>query len=337
MKIKTLLFLSLFFLAKANAAACWNSNGTPTDVSYDLTATLTSAQNKTGATYQLNKSQQIAVNARCPENESTDDTTYRSYLSMSPVVETSGSWKYLPLVSEYIIGAMQITDSAAGTFYPPDTYLHMGVDYAVSDGNDFSVQDSNLKFQMKIVKPFIGTIVIPKKVMFNVYVTTGNNSVNDPLTKIVYVISYSGIITAPQSCVINAGQTILVDFGLLSANEFTTAGMKPKGATVKKFNVPINCNGGGNANFSLRLEANSTARSGLIPMVLSDNPDVGVVVSDDKGQMFRPNDFSSKLPFTTDPSGNANLTLQAIPVSATGILPAEGVFTALALLRIDYE
>ncbi|MDI5829355.1 hypothetical protein MJN51_30530, partial [Salmonella enterica subsp. enterica serovar Kentucky] len=36
-------------------------------------------------------------------------------------------------------------------------------------------------------------------------------------------------------------------------------------------------------------------------------------------------------------SGRANITLQAYPVSTTGETPAEGAFTALASLRVDFD
>ncbi|MDI5829295.1 fimbrial protein, partial [Salmonella enterica subsp. enterica serovar Kentucky] len=35
--------------------------------------------------------------------------------------------------------------------------------------------------------------------------------------------------------------------------------------------------------------------------------------------------------------GRANITLQAYPVSTTGETPAEGAFTALASLRVDFD
>ncbi len=67
--------------------------------------------------------------------------------------------------------------------------------------------------------------------MFNVYVTT---AAGDPLTEVVYSIFYSGTVTVPQSCEINAGQTILVNFGALYSGNFSHAGQKPVGGTSEK-------------------------------------------------------------------------------------------------------
>lgn len=101
-------------------------------------------------------------------------------------------------------------------------------------GGVFPVNDSNLTFKIQIVRPFIGSVVIPPKLMFNVYVTTTEN---DRPTVIVYQITYSGVITVPQNCVINAGQTVTVDFGALYHGDFTRAGQRPDSVAPK----PLPC------------------------------------------------------------------------------------------------
>ncbi len=162
----------------------------------------------------------------CPAGASTYSQTYRSYVSPYPVVETSGNWKYLKLDPDYLEGGMRIEDSSAGDIYPPMNNVLMGYDENVKAGQPFYVRDSNLEFQLKIVKPFVGTVNISPKTMFNVYVMT---AAGDPLTDVVYSILYSGTVTVPQSCEINAGQTILVNFGALYSGNFNHAGQKPEG------------------------------------------------------------------------------------------------------------
>ncbi len=118
----------------------------------------------------------------------------------------------------------------------------------------FPVHDSNLVFQLKVVKPFIGTVNIEPKTMFNVYVTTTGD---DPLSNVVYSIVYSGSVTVPQSCEINAGQTILVDFWLAVQRRLQSRrGKKPTGVRKKRFTVPVKCSGvDSQVNLSLRLIA----------------------------------------------------------------------------------
>ena len=102
------------------------------------------------------------------------------------------------------------------------------------------------------------------------------------------------------------------------------------------FNVPIECNADviSPAHLTLRLVANADSR--ISDALATDNADVGVVVAKEDGTVMIPNDTSSTADFITDDSGHADVTLKTYPISTTGNTPAEGVFTALACLRIDF-
>lgn len=138
-------------------------------------------------------------------------------------------------------------------------------------GGVFPVNDSNLTFKIQIVRPFIGSVVLPPKLMFNVYVTTTEN---DRPTVIVYQITYSGVITVPQNCVINAGQTVTVDFGALYHGDFTQAGQRPDSVAPKTFTVPIECNADVNSPAQLTLRVQGTADARFANALATDNPDV---------------------------------------------------------------
>lgn len=337
MKLRIIfLFFSLMASMKSQAAVCHNFQNSITNVNYDLTTTLTKEENQQGKSVELVKSQDVGVEAICAQHPDGDSRTYRSYKSLFPVIFTEDQWQYMSLDPVYIAGAMRITDSDIGDYYPPADYVHMGKDWRVDRedlGEPFPVYDSNLVFRIKIVKPFIGTVIIPAKVMFNVYITTANT---DPLNTIVYQITYNGAVTVPQNCVINAGQTITVDLGKLNSSSFTTVGEKPDNAPVKTFNVPIECNADviSPAHLTLRLVA--TADSNVGQALATDNKDVGIVVTNESGKVMIPNDASSTADFITDSSGHADVTLKTYPISTTGNAPAEGIFTALACLRIDF-
>lgn len=62
------------------------------------------------------KSGWVGVNATCPAG-TTVNYTYRSYVTELPVQSTEGGFQYLKL-NDYLLGAMSITDSYAGLFYP---------------------------------------------------------------------------------------------------------------------------------------------------------------------------------------------------------------------------
>lgn len=322
---------ALMLSHSACAQVCQNVNNAPSTVDYDLTTTLTAAQNRAGETVPLVKSQGGNIQVTCPSDSVTSHRTLRSYVSQYPVVETDGHWKYLKLDPDYLEAAMRIDNSAVGDIYPPQKYVPMMDD--ANKGAVFAIRDANLTFQLKIAKPFIGSVNIPPKTLFSVYVTT---LPGDPLTNVVYNIAYSGTVTVPQSCEINAGQTILVNFGSLYSGNFTHAGEKPTGVRARIFTVPVTCSGV-DSTVNLSLSVQATADTHFTQAIASDNPDVGVVVQTRDGVALTPNDASSTVPFVTDEAGRATMTLQAYPVSTTGEVPAEGTFTALANLRVDFD
>ena len=117
MKVKTYLAgaVLLACAAPAYATVCANSNGVPTEISYDLSNTFNSSNNQVGQIVTLaEKSQWIGVNATCPSGTS-GTTTMRSYVTTLPIQETIDNYNYLK-INDYLNGGMKITDSAAGTF-----------------------------------------------------------------------------------------------------------------------------------------------------------------------------------------------------------------------------
>lgn len=331
-KLYALTLLTLLPLSTAMATVCVNENGVPTDVHYDLTDTFNSSNNQVGQVVTLSeKSQWVGVNAVCPTGTS-GNTTKRSYVTDFPVTGTIDGYQYLKL-NDYLEGAMKITDSFAGVFYPPKSYIQMGSDLNVSKNKPFGVQDSSLVFRLRVTRRFINMVVIPRETMFRVYVTT---TTADPLSTPVYTISYSGTIQVPQSCEINAGSIVEFDFGDIGASLFSKAGAgnRPESVSPKSKTVAIKCtNVEANAYLTMRIEAEKVSGSALV----SDNPDVGFVVANDAGRPLTPNNLGSLIPFRLDDSGAAQVGIMAWPVSITGNKPAEGRFTSRGYLRVDYQ
>lgn len=203
----------------------------------------------------------------------------------------------------------------------------------VNTGKKEFAAGSQGRLSLYISKPFISGSYIINTQVFSLYGTTSATDTfsGNPLST-VYI---SGTITVPQNCVINSGKIVSVDFGTLYSGDFTTAGEKPRGAIEKTFNVPIKCtNIGAPANLTLRIQGTADAHN--TQAIATNNADVGVVVTNESGDVLTPNNSSSVIGFVTDTTGNGNVTLKAYPVSTTGNTPAEGVFTALAYLRIDF-
>ncbi|MDM2874560.1 type 1 fimbria D-mannose specific adhesin FimH [Citrobacter sp. Cpo069] len=314
------------------ATVCQNSNGTPTDVFYDLSNVFNSSNNQPGQVVTLpEKSGWVGVNATCPAG-TTVNYTYRSYVTELPVQSTEGGFQYLKL-NDYLLGAMSITDSNAGLFYPPRNYIRMGVDSNVSKQKPFGVQDSNLVFKLKVIRSFINMVPIPRQTMFRVYVTT---STGDALSTPVYTISYSGKVEVPQNCEVNAGQIVEFDFGDIGASLFSKAGAgnRPEGINPQTKTVAIKCtNVAAQAYLTMRVEAEKASGQ----MMVSDNPDLGFIVADKTGRPLTPNNLSSTIPFQLDDNAAANVSIRTWPVSVTGNKPTEGPFTARGYLRVDYD
>jgi minor fimbrial subunit len=328
----TLLIGGAMVSTSAWATVCRNENGVPTDVFYDLTDTFTSANNQVGQTVTLSqKSGWVGVNAICPSG-TTGTTTKRSYVTSFPITSTEGNFKYLKL-NDYLDGAMQITDSYAGDFWPPVNYIQMGSHSNVPIQKAFPVDDSKLIFRLKVTRRFINMVVIPKQTMFTVYVTTTSA---DPLTTPVYTISYSGTINVPQTCEINAGTVVQFDFGDIGASLFSQAGAgnRPASVPAQQKTIAIKCtNVESQAYLTMRVEAEKSQGNALV----ADNPDLGFIVADSSGTPLTPNDINSKIPFRLDANAQALVGIRAWPVSITGNKPAEGKFTARGYLRVDYD
>lgn len=330
-----LLLIGAASLGMANAASatiCYNSTGSPTDIAYDLSNTFNSSNNQVGQIVTLpEKSGWVGVQATCPAG-TTVNYTYRSYVTTLSVQNTEGSYQYLK-INDYLQGAMQITDSAAGVFYPPRNYIRMGVHTDVSKQKPFDVLDSKLIFRLKVTRPFINMVPIPRQTMLTVFVTS---TASDALVTPVYTISYSGKVEVPQNCKINAGETVEFDFDNIGAALFSKAGAggRPSTATPQNKRIAIKCtNIDAQAYLSMRLEAEDFKGN----MMVSDNKDVGFMVAEEGGQVLEPNSLASKIPFRLDDNAEANLGLRAWPVSVTGKKPAEGPFTARGYLRVDFD
>lgn len=336
MKYKFLVSAVLFGLSiQANAYICTNEKGEGVvdEVFFDLTDSFTSSNNAPGKVVELKKNFDYTVKAVCPKHSSgeTNNYTQRSYTTTLPIIEETDRYKYLE-INEYLIGAMKITDSAAGDFYPPQNYVQMGKHPNVSKGQPFPVKDSNFTFRLKVIKPFIDFVVIPKKTMFQVYVTTGSS---DPLTMPVYRISYSGMINVPQSCDIGPENTLEIDFGKIAANAFKQAGAgnKPTGVNEQTKTLFIQCkNIDVQAALTVRLQAERITGD----IIQSDNPDIGFKMSDINGKVLIPNDINSVIPFRLDDQP-VQVPIKAWPVSLTGKEPATGPFRSRGYIRVDFE
>ncbi|HAW0764218.1 TPA: type 1 fimbrin D-mannose specific adhesin FimH, partial [Escherichia coli] len=167
------------------ATVCANSTGVAEDEHYDLSNIFNSTNNQPGQIVVLpEKSGWVGVSAICPPGTLVN-YTYRSYVTNFIVQETIDNYKYMQL-HDYLLGAMSLVDSVMDIQFPPQNYIRMGTDPNVSQNLPFGVMDSRLIFRLKVIRPFINMVEIPRQVMFTVYVTS---TPYDPLVTPVYTIS----------------------------------------------------------------------------------------------------------------------------------------------------
>ncbi|SHM20169.1 minor fimbrial subunit [Morganella morganii] len=151
--------------------------------------------------------------------------------------------------------------------------------------------------------------------------------------QVVQNIYLSLNITVPQTCSINAGQTVIVDFGNISTGAFKTAGARAQNINPKESTLSVTCdNIASGTNLNMRLQANNVAGN----IVISDNSDVGFIVTDSSDKELTPNSLSSFIPFALDGNTRANARIRVYPASVTGVRPDEGPVTSQAYLRIDF-
>lgn len=296
---------------------------------FDMSATLTDAQNKAGNTALINKTGQHYVNVtcNCTGGAGTSPGNFQTFLSNRPVIENNGLWQYV-YINEYLLGAASTHDDGTNqTMYLPVEYFK--VDHFMwCDGVD--IMNSSFSLNLKITKPFVGTVNISNPQAYTAYVGDTNTY---PLNTPIYYIGYSGTITAPQSCTLDAGQIVTIDFGNIWSAKFNTKGQKPNGVNPVTKQISVKCNDGVEAMADLTLRIQATPDANYPDAISSDNPDVGVMITDLVDRTVAPN--TGLIPFSLE-NGQARVSFKAYPVSTTGKAPAEGKFTALAYIRIDF-
>ena len=185
------------------------------------------------------------------------------------------------------------------------------------------------KLSLYIKKAFVGTVSINTKVL-DIYGSSVSGSFGGAPMTSLYL---TGQVIVPQTCSVNAGQIVTVDFGSFMSGEFKNKGQMPTGYTPKTITVPIKCNGM-DANASLTLHFQAEASTDEPAAIKTSNDDVGVQITDDSGKVIEPN--SGLIPFQLDDNMQATVTFHAAPISTTGNAPAEGTFSATAYIRVDF-
>ncbi|CAI1725254.1 fimbrial-like adhesin [Serratia fonticola] len=335
-----LLGMSLYSL-HANAASCEAEGATVTSV-FDMSEILVSDinKNKPGTNLGLAKTLnggivQSGVICKCT---GTYDRLYATLVGPSKPITTTISGIPYYEVNDYISVGSSIYSAQTGTWFSvpninvsnyPSGYP-LSCDHTIhAFGGTHSFGQARIYLYIK--KAFVGHIQIPPTVIASVYLGTEADGVVGSRAIVDYAVT--GGITVPQNCNINAGNIIELNFGNVSSGAFRTAGRRAEGVNPLVRNIGIQCNNiAAKANLTLRLQADKVSGNAVV----SDNKDVGFIVTDGSNRELTPNDINSVIPFILGDDARANVTIKAYPASITGNKPTEGVVTSLAYLRVDF-
>ncbi|HFC9671975.1 fimbrial protein [Salmonella enterica] len=196
---------------------------------------------------------------------------------------------------------------------------------------------TNARLSFHIKRSINGTVVIPATDIAVLYAGISSSASRGD---IIAKVRISGSLSAPQSCSINADQTIYVDFDTISASDFSsTVGQAITSRKITK-TVDVECTGMGDARMQgVDVSFTGTERSADDSMVVTSNEDVGIKVYNKNGTEINVN--NGNLPADMENTSlmghkNGSVTFSAAPASLTGARPKPGTFTASATLTIEF-
>ncbi|MFO2463014.1 fimbrial protein [Pseudomonas sp. 15FMM2] len=306
-------------------ADCNNCNQT---INLTLTNTLDSQSNTSGKTQS--SSAFYVSSFRSGLSGGAQSTSFSNFNGSRPAYGTAPSdWVYQP-VDDYLSVAVRLRQVCGYIYAPFNRQAWQSKNCLPGPVND-TWDDTTWESSIKIRQKMIGG-VYRKNLLLGTW--AGCQGLCDAQSLIYARVYLNYSITVPENCVLNAGDIVTVDFGSLSTGAFKTAGAKAEGVNPIARSIALQCsNIQQQASLTMRVQADNVSNDAIV----SNNPNVGFVVTDMNDKHLTPNDIRSLIPFNLDNNGSTNVTIKTFPVSVTGRTPTEGVVTSRAYLRVDFE
>ncbi|MEO3989996.1 fimbrial protein [Pseudocitrobacter cyperus] len=185
-----------------------------------------------------------------------------------------------------------------------------------------------------IAAPLSGQIVIPSTKIMNLYLSKTGVGTPSPAVPHIAEFYISGVITIPQSCTINAGQTIEVKFPDLRASDIRLNGASPD-ASEQTTNVTFTCsNVADGSDVSVAITGENDEHVG--DYLKTSNDDIGIKITDNEGNVVAPNG-NARLPITDFGNRQGSIKFKSRPVNTTGDAPEAGTYEATATLTIKLQ
>lgn len=326
--------------AMAATGWCQTNNGTPFQDSFSFIETFTNpSQNQAGM--EFNRLYQWSTGgtyyARCECDAATTNTTtlYKATIPGLTATQTRGQLHYYRL-NPYLEIASELYIAGKVNDYVPTPVNDKSNDY----NNSFPCNSGGTVFDtgskgyisLYFTRLFVGQVTIPPTIILSVYGTRKAGSYSSiPMTQ----ITMSGSVTVPQSCEINTGQPINVDFGDIAANNFKTSGQMPTGFTPHTVNMTVACTNI-SAGVKIALSFQGTQDSHDNTALATTNSDIAVRIENITGTKIPV--ISGLLPVNLNYSTQTgDTTMKIYPINTTGNVPDGGGFTATATIQAEIE
>ncbi|QZE31374.1 fimbrial protein [Pantoea ananatis] len=325
----TVLFF--FLSSSAYAASCVSGCG---DSSVSINRNLSSDENSTGMSLDSNA---ITLPEKRIRHSAGGEQSWGRYAGgvIPPAGSYQTDWTYSKIDDYVSIAISSIAPCSGRRYYPKNTRVGRASDCSdiiFTEGEITHSNTTQVEARLRIDKKIVSGVYSKNILLIELGRCQPIGCASQQIVTDRIFVNVS--ITVPQSCEINTGQVVNINFGNISSGAFKTAGASAQGIQPISRDISIKCdNISGNSKLTLRLEADKPNGN----MIVSDeNNDVGFLLTNTSGVPLIPNNLSSFIPFTLDSDARQNVTIKAYPVSITGNKPTEGPVTSRGYLRVDF-
>lgn len=331
----------MYLLATSPAWAIENggietTSGAPHLYNIDL-STMNVKNNRVGETivmpFKLNGAYSVFVH--CAQTLSS--TRYYTATTMMVPSETPGFLKlndYFDVrVKIFVVNSGDVT----APFYGVDNQAQETC-HAPTQVETNTQTGSRGEVTFMITKPLINGISLQGHELVKLYGRLGS-PVGIRENPLAVVSIHSGVITSPDTCKINNGGPITVDF-----EDIPGASSKLNGSQYKKdINIEVACTGGsfetGDLNISLAIQPAGSGVASFNHDYLgttgtADRSDLGIALTKKDGSLVQPNTFYAIDNFSNN---KGSWKIMAAPVARPGSHIPEGEFDASASIVAEFQ
>ncbi|WP_262185937.1 fimbrial protein [Serratia fonticola] len=291
------------------------------------------ADNKAGMyfnrTYEWNLAANYAANCDCTASA---NTFYKAVVPGNLTATRDFDGLHFYSINQYLEVATELYVGGYRKKWIPTPFSNEDNEFpSACSGVTNWISGANGYVSLYFTRPFVGQVVIPNTKILDLYGSKVSGSYGGVPMSSVYM---SGSVTVPQSCEINAGQVINVNFDNIMSNDIKTKGDIANGFTPKVVNMTLACNNISNGVVVSLSFSGEPASGDPTALKSYDNTDIGVRVRDANNNIVSP--INGNLPVTFDYSsqtGTSSMTLA--PMNVTGNTPALGRFNAVATINAE--